>query len=230
MSFIGELFVGGVTLLTSIRDGFGRKGKLTTTYLRDGTKFLRRAGSFDRFVIWEVWGLHDYDKGGFRIKPEDIVVDIGAQIGAFSVYAAKKAKKGKIFAYEPFSENYKILLANKKLNKTSNLKPFKLAISGKAGSVDFYSSASNSAAHSLIKFQKDHVKAEDRVRTIPLKEVFLNNKIGKVDFLKIDAEGSEYEILFKTPKKFLNKIGKIVMEFHRPPGFKYSPEDIRIFL
>src|SRR3990167_6652949 len=121
MSFIGEFFVGGVILLTSIRDGFGRKGSLTTTYLRDGTKFLRRAGSFDRFVIWEVWSLHDYDKGGFEIKPKDTVIDIGAQIGAFSVYAAKKASKGKVIAYEPFLESFKILETNRKLNKIKNL-------------------------------------------------------------------------------------------------------------
>ena len=55
----------------------------------------------------ETWKCHVYDK--FVIKPDFIIVDIGAHIGAFSIYSSKKANKGKVFSYEANIDNFEIL-------------------------------------------------------------------------------------------------------------------------
>ena len=52
------------------------------------------------------------------------------------------------------------------------------------------------------------------VPTLNLQEIFKKNKLKKIDFLKMDCEGSEYEILYGLPKRYLKKIGKISFEYH----------------
>ena len=54
----------------------------------------------------------------------------------------------------------------------------------------------------------------EEVETVSLANIFNSNKISKCNFLKIDCEGAEYDILFKTPKKILQRIDKISMEYH----------------
>lgn len=230
MSFVGNLFVSGIKFITAVRDRSADPQKLVTSRVGGNVRLLRRAGTFDRFVIFETWTLHEYDIKGFKISSKDIVVDIGAQIGTFAVYAAKKVKRGRVFAYEPFLENYKILLKNKKLNKLKNLKAFNLAVSDSKGKVSFYTSKLNSAAPSLIKFQDDHLKIKEKVSAVSLNDVFTKNKLKQIDFLKIDAEGSEYKIILGSPKSVLAKIKKIVMEYHVVPGLKHKPQDIKTYL
>jgi len=80
------------------------------------------------------------------------------------------------------------------------------------------------------------------VETIALKDFFDGNGISKVDFLKIDCEGAEYEILYNCPQDVLRKIGKISMEYHNlnrmleKRGLKasapkeYNGEELGLFL
>ena len=83
--------------------------------------------------------------------------------------------------------------------------------------------------HSIYK---DLVSSSDdafiEVKSISLKDIFIDNKLNKIDFLKIDCEGAEYKILFNTPKKVLKKIKKIALEYHQMDGF--SVEDLKEFL
>ena len=98
MSPLSSFLVKGVNLLMGLRDRSHDSQKLVISKVGRNTSLLRRAGTFDRFIIFETWSLHEYDIKGFEIKIGDTVVDIGAQIGTFSVYAAQKAKRGKVFA------------------------------------------------------------------------------------------------------------------------------------
>ena len=230
MSPLSSFLVKGVNLLMGLRDRSHDSQKLVISKVGRNTSLLRRAGTFDRFIIFETWSLHEYDIKGFEIKIGDTVVDIGAQIGTFSVYAAQKAKRGKVFAYEPFLENYDILLKNKALNRLKNIKTFNLAVSDTKGKVSFYTSKLNSAAPSLIKFQGDHIKIKEKVSAVSLEDVFEKNKLKRIDFLKIDAEGSEYKIILGASKSTLQKVQKIVMEYHLIPGLKHKPKDIRSYL
>ena len=51
-------------------------------------------------------------------------MDIGAHVGIFSVYAAYRSETGKVYAFEPFIENYTRLVAHRDLNHRNNLIPF----------------------------------------------------------------------------------------------------------
>jgi len=54
----------------------------------------------------EIWAYRKYDYFGYRVNAGDVVVDIGANIGTFSLYAAKICGASLVLSFEPFSENY----------------------------------------------------------------------------------------------------------------------------
>ena len=101
-------------------------------------------------TIWEIIIKRNYTPKGFEIKPEDCVIDIGANIGIFSLYAAKRAYKGKVYSYEPFNPHYNRFVKNISLNNLSNVKAFNLAISKKEGMRNLFISKISSGMHSLL--------------------------------------------------------------------------------
>lgn len=195
-----------------LKDYFGKtKNKNSIYNLRNGVRYKVRGGSTDRFIFNEVWIHNSYTPKGFEINHKDIVVDIGAHIGIFTIMASCYAKKGKVYAFEPFKENYTLLLENVRLNKLKNVQAFNKAVSNKKDKIKFYvSQTKNKGFNSLQRLDKS--QKEVFVEKISFKE-FLK-KLPKIDFLKLDCEGAEYEILFSLSKKELEKIKKISMEFH----------------
>lgn len=209
-----------------LKDYFGKtKNKYILYKLRNGLKYKLRGGSTDRFIINEVWLHKSYNPKGFEIRPNDIVVDIGAHAGIFTILASYFAKQGQVYAFEPFKENYNLVLENINLNKAKNVKVFNKAVSDSSGKLKFYVSTSKNkgqnSIHKLGESQKeisvDKISFKDFLRTIP-----------KIDFLKIDCEGAEYGILFSLSRKELQKIKKISMEFHNYG--KDTGEDLARFL
>ena len=199
------------TWLKGFLDYFGfLRNKLIVHKLRNGVKYLIRTNSSDFGIINEIHIVKEYHKLLDHIQPTSTVIDIGAQIGVFSVFAAKIANKGKVFSFEPFEKNNLLLQKNIKLNKLKNIIISRNAIAGKSGSRQLTISKENSGGHSLFQEGDEKVK----IKTMTLKEVFDKNKIDKCDFLKIDCEGAEYEILYNTPKEYLDKINSITMEYH----------------
>lgn len=209
-----------------LKDYFGKiKNKYIFYKLRNGLIYKLRGGSTDRFIINEVWLHKSYNPRGFEIKPNDIVVDIGAHAGIFTILASHYAKNGKVYSFEPFKENYNLLLENISLNKVKNVKAFNQAVSDKSGKLKFYVSTSkNKGQNSIHKLGES--QKETRAEKISFKDFI--KTISKIDFLKIDCEGAEYEILFSLNKKELQKIKKISLEFHNYG--KYTGEDLAKFL
>lgn len=187
--------------------------KYETKLLPNGIKFMIRRGNkkiADEYVINEVWNSKCYNISGFCIKESDTVIDIGAHIGCFTVYAADIAKKGKIYSYEPFPENYALLKENIKINELKNVKIFNLGISSKSEKRKLYLHKTDAGSHSMFAVKNNY----SLFNCIPLKDVFDNNKIKFCNFLKIDCEGAEYEIILNTPKEYFDRVDKIVLEYH----------------
>lgn len=133
------------------KDYFKMNGRKYSQYnLRNGIKFILRANSNDRATFNEIFIHKTYNPKGFEIKNKEVIVDIGAHIGFFSIYAAKNAKNGKVFSFEPSKENYILLDKNVKLNNLSNIKLFNSAVSGKDGKIEFNISKNN-LCHSIYE-------------------------------------------------------------------------------
>ncbi len=209
-----------------LKDYLGKiKNKSVFYKLRNGLIYKLRGGSTDRFIINEVWLHKSYTPKGFEIKQNDVVVDIGAHAGIFTILASYYAKNGKVYAFEPFKENYNLLLENINLNKAKNIQAFNQAVSDSSGKLKFYVSTSKNKGQNSI-YKLGETQKETSVDKISFKELL--KKIPKIDFLKIDCEGAEYKILFSLSKIELEKIKKISMEFHNYG--KYTGEDLAKFL
>lgn len=200
-------------------DYFGPFDKGSKVYrLRNGIVLNTTTQRDDSIIINEVWGNNEYTPPNFDIRENDIVVDMGGHKGYFSTFASIAAKHGKVFVFEPMEDNYNILKKNLKVNQCTNVVSFQIGISGTKGIKKLYINPDSSSGISLIKdwFKDDKRKIPSfSIKCITLHDIFSLCHIKKIDFLKIDCEGAEYEILLNAPVESLARINKISMEFHQ---------------
>lgn len=184
-------------------------------HARNGLHFILQTKTTDIRVVNEIWHLGVYDKLLNFIQEGSVVIDIGANIGVFSLRAAFKKAKVRIFSYEPFPKNFEILKANIAANHLEGvISAFNLAISHEKGEKDFFFHAQDSGGGSLYSHGDKQQLQSIKVPAITLSEVFEVNKINQCDFLKIDCEGSEEDIILNCPDDLLKKIKAITIEWH----------------
>jgi len=184
-------------------------GKRIVCTLRNGVKIETRSGTVDKEIIDEIWIDRSYTPRNFKIDKKDTIVDIGAHIGVFSIFASQSAGKGIVYAIEPIRENFKMLTHNIEANGIQNIIPIESALSDKTGSKDMF--LGDTGMHS---FYLDRGNGKTNVRTISFQDFVEQNGISKIDLLKMDCEGAEYEILFSCPEDILRIIRKITLEYH----------------
>jgi FkbM family methyltransferase len=189
------------------------KNKSIIYFFKNGQKIRVRSGSIDKMIVKEIFIDNCYIPQGFEIQKGDTVVDIGAHIGVFSVFASKFASK--IYSFEPSDENFKVLKENIAINNINNVViPFNLAVSDNTGERVLFVSPNNSAGHSFYAHESLHKNKEIIVSTVSLEDFVTSNNISVIDFLKIDCEGGEYNILLECSAKVLSIVKKISMEYH----------------
>ena len=176
---------------------------------KTGLKIKIRVNSTDLMALTHVWMIQEYSNSGFDINDSDIVIDIGAHIGLFALFASQFCKQGKIFCFEPIKENYELLVENINSNKIKNIIPFNFAVSKESDSVKIFLNDDYSG-HSMFLETNNFVI----VKSKSLLDIFSENNIQECNFLKLDCEGAEYDIINSLPSDFLNKIKKSVIEYH----------------
>jgi FkbM family methyltransferase len=147
---------------------------------------------------------------GFRIGPRDSIVDIGAHIGAFTVYAARRAAQGRVFSFEPDEANRRQLEANIGINGVRNVRVSPQAVAGAPGRRPLYATRFNSAENSFY-WGTSSFRSVD---CVTLEGAFAAAGIDRCDFLKMDCEGAEYEILRAAPLPLLRRISRLSLESH----------------
>lgn len=189
--------------------GLYKKDTFTLMY-RNGLTVKLRTSSTDIQALANVWINEEYKKTGFEIKNDDIIIDVGAHVGLFTLYASQYCKSGKIFCFEPIKKNFDLLSENIKINQLSNVKCIHTAVHDKNDSIRMYLSKTDDAAHSVFNNGNEYVY----VNTITLSEIFNANNIQVCNLLKMDCEGSEYKIFETTPDEHMERIQKICLEYH----------------
>lgn len=187
-------------------------------------KMKLRVGSFDKWAVYQVWKFGDYKSKSFAIQPTDTIIDIGGHIGSFSIWAAKQAHRGRVFTFEPNPENFLLLKENKEINQASNLEIFNMAVSETIGEITLFNSVHQNMGHSIYEYSLPN---QTKVKTTMLDEILRSNNIQKVDLLKIDAEGAEYPILLNASPRTLQKIEKIILEYHDYLNHGHTYQDIK---
>lgn len=163
---------------------------------------------------WVAWELQadDYHLRGMRFEEGDVVIDIGAHVGLFAIYLAKRWPALKLFAFEPFPANFRNCMENLQLNRVTNVVLSPKAIADDNRSLTMATDPHNSGGASAIvrTFESNGIVTD--LASMTLDEVFSLHEIGRCKLLKIDCEGMEYEILFGT--RVLDKVEHLAGEFH----------------
>jgi FkbM family methyltransferase len=179
----------------------------------DGLSVQVRRGSWDETAAQRVIGERDYLRPGHEIGEGFTVIDIGSNIGCFTLVAAKAACRGRVLAFEPDRENHEMTVRNAQLNGLVNVVAERAAVSGEAGTLRLFQGAQGS----LHTTTPSRVAGEDGGEDVPavtLAQIFDRHGIDRCDFLKMNCEGAEYEILYRTPPDYLRRIDRIALEYH----------------
>jgi len=153
----------------------------------------------------------------FPFYSNSIIVDIGSHKGYFSLFAYNNLKSdSKIITYEPVKENYLIMLDNFKKNNLKTIISHQKGIYSKSETRDVYKSKSenNSIYSDYNYYLNQDSNRKEKAEFITLSDIFIDNNIEIIDFLKLDVEGAEYDILFNSSRDVLNKIKIMSIEFH----------------
>ena len=169
-------------------------------------------------IFAEVWHRRDYDVPRMQIRPNDIVIDIGANQGVFTCYAAYHGAR--VYAFEPFPQSFETLRENVRSNgfeKSVTATPW--AIAGQNGTANLiYTDSLGGVMNSinLAYCQKKNIDMQQQI-AVPcytLAQIIEDMKIDRIRLCKIDCEGAELDILKQVTEKELRKIDSFVIEYH----------------
>jgi FkbM family methyltransferase len=175
----------------------------------------------------------------FTPKEGDIVIDVGAYIGLYTIIASKRVgENGKVVAIEADPDNFDLLNRNIQLNKLSNVIALNYAVYSKEKKVKLYlpSGGEESSYKKYNNIIYDRVHSEEKfveVKANTLDYLVQSNMIKQesVNWIKIDVEGAEYEVL-SGAKEILSKSSDITLliEIHNLSGGNILYKPIREFL
>ncbi len=181
-------------------------------------RFYYRPHTYDRFMIDEVWLNDEYGLDNCAIMSNSCIIDIGAHIGSFSVKASKLFPGNSIWAFEPAMDNFNLLKNNLELNKCTNVQVFQKAVTDKENKAILFINENHTGGHSLLPDFHDK-KNKVEIDTISINTFVEDNAVDSIGYLKIDCEGSEYQILDSLSPEVWNKIHYLGVEFHPVIGY-----------
>jgi len=174
----------------------------------------------DAVVVREIWCENVYEVFDGDLSDTGIVVDLGANIGAFTLYAAALGAK-KVIAVEPQKENVEMLVKNVGANRHNV--PNCEFIFEERGISGYMGEAMMNAKHgdsSIVGVHSSTMNTpagkEDftqRIRTTTLDGLFKDHGLEFIDVLKIDIEGLEGEVILAASESTLNLCRYITLEY-----------------
>lgn len=167
------------------------------------------------FLFHEIWVREVYTPPGYKIRAGNVIIDVGANIGVFATYAATRAHGVKVYAYEPFPENVNWLRKNIESSRLANVEIHQQAVAGSSGVRFLQSDPKHWIMHSLSGREANG--GDLAVNCVSLDEIIGRHQIKQCDLLKLDCEGSEYEILQGCAPDTLRRVRRIVAEYHEGP-------------
>jgi FkbM family methyltransferase len=157
----------------------------------------------------------DYERYGCYIQEDDVVLDLGANIGVFA-HRAETRGASKVISFEPVTATFNCLIKN----KGPKTLVYKNAVGGKQGFTTFsihtdYTNISSATSHDQdLKLKNRNIIHSERVITIGINEIF-NGMDCRINFMKIDIEGGEVDVLTSITDENLSSLRCLSAEFHK---------------
>jgi FkbM family methyltransferase len=195
------------------------------------------------YLIREIFLHRRYFRDRFGIRRNDTIVDIGANMGLFTLWAAPQAPGGRLLAIEP-GRAVDCLAYNVQANRLGHVTAIPAAVGKQDGQIDLIEYPGfNLVSHPLglgpawitrllIFLRYFRVRSPTRRRTAPCRSLgglIDEHKLSVINFLKVDCEGAEYEIFRSLADEHWSRIERVAMEFHElRPGDRH-PELVWLF-
>jgi len=199
-----------------------RESIISDLAFRNGSNLTARDGVSAAHIFYEVFLQDHYPKR--MLRDAKIIIDIGANIGLFSYYARLHAPQSRIIAFEADPATFSVLAKN--VNALS-VHCVHGAVTSFDGDLEFYCSPVSgwSSAYPVMGAANGQMV---KVPALRLSQFIKKSGINRVDFLKIDVEGAEYEILLDDSELWTaTTIACLAVETDRTPrNTKYQYSDM----
>ncbi len=178
----------------------------------DGYQIAYRKGTADELVVKHSFSRDIFFASVPEYQPAEdhTIIEVGAHIGTFSILAASKVKRGRVYAIEASEDSANYLRINVALNRCDNVSVHQVAISDKEGSIALYHDT-GTWGHSTVKA---YSKISETVRATTLSAFMESNRIETCHFMKLNCEGAEFPILLSTPKEVLQRFETMLVLYH----------------
>ncbi|CAC9541828.1 hypothetical protein [uncultured Gammaproteobacteria bacterium] len=198
------------------------KSHAVQSFKYQGREIYYRSSTSDMTVIYEIILKKKFQSEYYipKIVDPKVILDIGANIGATTIYYANRFPDAKIFSFEPLLENYKILEKNTKNLK--NVSIFNYGLGKSDGFFDIYltddeENFGGATMHNLNTTEGKSIQSCE-VRRVETTLKSLN--ISSIDLIKIDTEGAEFDILMNFPYDVISNTKWITGELHGNQDFE----------
>jgi FkbM family methyltransferase len=205
-----------------LRNYVGRRKKPAEYRLRNGFKLVDTRGTLaGTFAV--VFVRREY---GYPVNCRTIV-DIGANMGSFTVFAAQCCPGARIFSFEPEQGNFNVLQQNVAVNSLADrIQVLNCAVASSSGTRRL--ALDESPLNSLVP--GGEVTDHQNVRCTTLRDILSDYALEKIDFLKMNCEGAEYEILEGCTEAEFSRMPNIRLEYHNLPSIGRRGTDLAKFL
>jgi FkbM family methyltransferase len=173
-------------------------------------------------IIYEVKILVPAYIAKYKLQEGDVVLDCGAYVGAFTLYAARAVGcKGVVIAFEPDPVNYEKLISNIKLNNLTNVIAVNKGVWSNNTTLPF-NARHDECAHVILE---DSSGYNNKVSFVSVDSELETLGIHRVNFIKMDVEGSEIEAI-RGASRVLdhNNVHLAIASYHEVNGKQASSE------
>jgi FkbM family methyltransferase len=205
----------------------GKGAKPAELQFRSGLRVISTPNDDILPLYIEIFVREDYTHSGFYSpKDGDVVLDVGANIGTFTLSQLAKCSTLKVHAFEPSEKTRARLQMNLDANhfqQSVTIHPFGLSDASKVLILDDHHFAGSRSAHASTDPQSG-----EEIHCISLKEAVDRTGEERIALLKIDIEGAEIDVFQEQDEATWNKIERIALEFHGSirPGALEQLKDI----
>jgi len=206
--------------LPAVFDRLGLRREPYRARLRNGQVLQLRPGRGDLASFREVWLNELYTSQGQMLRPGDTVIDVGANIGCFSLFAAHRVgPQGRVLALEPEAETFQQLRRNIELNRAANVAARQIAVAAESGEAILYG-AEDSRYCTLFRCvdQRATHQPVGKARTDSLERILEQEGIEQCHYLKLDCEGAEHDMIRTLSPEIAGRIDQITLEMHQVDG------------
>jgi FkbM family methyltransferase len=196
-----------------------RRSRPTEYRMRSGLRVIDATGTLPG-TLAEVFVRRRYGS----VEGFQTIVDVGANVGSFAVYAAQSSPDARIFCYEPEQRNFSLLSRNLQINGLERrIAAFRCAVGSSSGSRKLAVGVSQLNSFDGLRGGTNH----QWVDCTTLRDIRSTHRLDSLDLLKMNCEGAEYEILGGCTSADYVGIRNIRLEYHNLDGGNRNGESLR---